>query len=128
MSVGCVLDASALLALLHREPGADAVAALLPASAMTTVNWSEVVQKARAHGVQVEGMAEDLRGAGLALLPFDVADAEATADLWSVVAARRLSLADRACMAAAQRLGVPAVTADRSWTEVGGPVEVQLIR
>ena len=128
MSVGYLLDASALLALLQREPGADAVATLLPASAMTTVNWSEVVQMARAHGVQVERMADDLRGVGLEFLPFDVADAEATANLSSVAAGRRLSLADRACMAAAQRLGVPAVTADRSWTDVGSRIEVQLIR
>lgn len=40
---GAVLDASALLALLLAEPGEERVRAVLPDSAMTTVNFGEVV-------------------------------------------------------------------------------------
>ncbi|MGS0639552.1 PIN domain-containing protein, partial [Citrobacter sp. VF227] len=40
---GFVLDASALLALLLAEPGADEVKARLDGSVMTTVNLAEVV-------------------------------------------------------------------------------------
>jgi PIN domain nuclease of toxin-antitoxin system len=39
-----------------------------------------------------------------------------------------LSLGDRACLALAQRLNVPALTADHAWTEVRLDVAVQLIR
>jgi ribonuclease VapC len=40
-----VLDASALLALLQQESGTEIVAAALQDSAISTVNWSEVLQK-----------------------------------------------------------------------------------
>ena len=40
-----VLDASALLALLNQEPGADVVAASLPEAVVSAVNLSEAVAK-----------------------------------------------------------------------------------
>lgn len=42
--------------------------------------------------------------------------------------AQGLSLADRACMVLAERLGVPAITADREWVKADVGAEVQLIR
>lgn len=45
MAVNFVLDASALLALLQDEPGANRVAGILPESAISSVNLSEVVAK-----------------------------------------------------------------------------------
>jgi PIN domain nuclease of toxin-antitoxin system len=39
-----------------------------------------------------------------------------------------LSLADRACLALALRLGLPIVTADRAWAELELAVQVQTIR
>jgi len=63
--VTCVLDAAALLALLHDEPGAQRVEAALEGALMCTVNWSEVVQKSIARGANVEGMGGELAEAGL---------------------------------------------------------------
>lgn len=126
MSAQYVLDASAVLAMLHREPGADAVAAIVGASAISTVNWSEVVQKAASHGVDVEGLADGLGSIGLDIVAFELAEAEAAARLWR--GAERLSLADRACLATAARLDAPAVTADRAWLELELPIEVRPIR
>ena len=74
-----LLDASALLALLHDEPGGDTVAALLPDAPMSTVNWSEVIQKAYAHGVPTGGLREDLESVGVDLLRFEPDDAEEAA-------------------------------------------------
>ena len=42
-----VLDASALLAYLREEPGAEVVDGLLADAHMASVNWAEVVQKGR---------------------------------------------------------------------------------
>ena len=42
----CVLDASALLAMLQGEPGGEAVEELLQTAVISSVNWSEVAQKA----------------------------------------------------------------------------------
>lgn len=55
-----VLDASALLALLAEEPGADEVEELLDGAAMATVNLSEVLQKSEQHGIDTEGLEFDL--------------------------------------------------------------------
>jgi PIN domain nuclease of toxin-antitoxin system len=40
-----VLDASALLAFLQREPGLDRVRAVLPEAVIGSVNFAEVVTK-----------------------------------------------------------------------------------
>jgi PIN domain nuclease of toxin-antitoxin system len=39
-----------------------------------------------------------------------------------------LSLADRACLALAEREGVPAVTADKKWAMLDIGIKVSLIR
>ena len=62
-----VLDASALLAYLREEPGAEVVDGLLADARMASVNWAEVVQTSLAAGVDVEGMQEDLQALGLRL-------------------------------------------------------------
>ena len=122
-----LLDASALLALLHDEAGGDAVAALLPDGAMSTVNWSEVIQKAHAHAVPTAGLREDLESIGVELLQFEPDDAEEAAGLWRD-GARHLSLADRACLATARNRRMIAVTADRDSLELDLDLEVRSIR
>ena len=122
-----LLDASALLALLHREPGWDAVAALLPTSATSSVNWSEVLQKAGSRDVDVTELGADLRQLGVELLDFGPEEAEAAARLW-LAGWTSLSFADRACLATAQVRGWPAVTADREWAALGLPVVIDSIR
>lgn len=122
-----VLDASAVLALLAREPGAEAVALVLATSAMSTVNWSEVLQKARARGIDTDGLEAELASLGVEFLPFGVAAAEAAADIW-LRGARHLAFADRACLATAIVTESPALTADRAWSELDVGVRVELIR
>ena len=46
-----VLDASAVLALLQNEAGADVVAKMLPRGAMSAVNLSEILAKLTGHGM-----------------------------------------------------------------------------
>lgn len=122
-----VLDASALLAMLGREPGGDAVAMVLAASTICAVSWSEVVQKARAHDVDTSGLGEDLESLGLEIVPFGTAEAESAADVWQR-GARRLALADRACLATAIVRGQSVLTADRAWASVDAGVAVRVIR
>jgi PIN domain nuclease of toxin-antitoxin system len=69
-----------------------------------------------------------LVGLHLDVISFDAAQARAAADLRSLVRTRGLSFADRTCLAAARTLGLPAITADRSWSEVALDIELQLIR
>lgn len=110
-----VLDASALLAYLHSEPGAEAVEAVLSESAISTVNWAEVCQKALVRGVDIRGMADEFTALGLEIKSFTIGDAEQTARLGPLVQAGGLSLGDRACLALGLRLQAPVLTADRAW-------------
>jgi PIN domain nuclease of toxin-antitoxin system len=121
-----VLDASALLAWLQAETGADLVELELASAAISSLNWSEVLQKSLAHGVQITGLREDLEALGLAIVPFDVDDAEQAARLGPPGSG--LSLADRACLALGLRHGVPVLTADRAWAQVTRNVDVRVIR
>jgi len=125
---GCVLDASALLALLHAEPGAAVVEEALEQAAISTVNWSEVYQRWVARGVDVGGLGADVEALGLEIVPFTVDDAERAAELWSPTRRLGLSLGDRACLGLARRLGLPALTADRAWLDLDLDVEVRAIR
>lgn len=124
----CVLDASALLAMLHAEPGSETVEAHLDRAAMSSVTWSEVVQKSLQRAVDVDGMRQDLEALGLAILPFDADDAEATARLWPILRGGGLSLGDRACIALAARLRLPVLTADEMWEELELEIRINVIR
>ena len=124
----CVIDASALLATIHGEPGGELVEGLLEGSCISAVNWSEVVQRAVEDKVPTEGLRTDVEDAGVTIVPFLAEDAERAAELWPRTRNAGLALADRACLALAARLGVPAVTADRSWSEVAAGVEIHTIR
>lgn len=79
-----VLDASALLAYLKDEPGGDAVDAVLTEARISSVNWSEVIQKSLAAGVAVDGMLDDLQALGLTVEPFTSEDAEEAGRLWAI--------------------------------------------
>ena len=123
-----VLDASALLALLFQEPGAAAVADFIAQGAtVSTLNLSEVAAVLIRNERDVEGILHAVT-AQLAVEAFTTADAFAAAALWPPTRATGLSLGDRACLALAQRLGVPAVTADRSWATVNVGIRIHQVR
>ncbi|GAX46347.1 hypothetical protein NIES4075_73680 [Tolypothrix sp. NIES-4075] len=123
-----VLDASALLAYLKDEPGADVVEAVLAESVISSVNWAEVIQKSIAAGVVVEGMLDDLQALGLVVEPFTPEDGEVAGRLWEQTRSFGLSLGDRACLSLGLRLGVPVLTSDRAWATLTLALDVQMIR
>jgi ribonuclease VapC len=121
-----ILDASAVLALLQEEHGADEVEALLDRASMSCVNLSEVIHKAEQHGVGTEGLEYDLEALGIEFRDFDLPLSRPAAELWS--AGSGLSLGDRACLALAQKTGATAVTTDGRWAEAGLSIDVRVIR
>jgi ribonuclease VapC len=120
----CVLDASALLAYLQDEPGGERVRAELKRALMSSVNWSEVLQKALAYGTDIHNMRQDLESLGLEIVDFDAQQAEATAEVWATSKSAGLSLADRACLALAQSRRLPALTSDAAWAKVSSHVRM----
>lgn len=115
-----VLDASAVLAFLYQEPGADDIATRINGSLISSVNLSEVLQKAKAEGFDLDEVASLLRAMVDGVVPFDDAMAVDTALLWERTRAAGLSLADRACLALTSATGGVAVTTDAAW----GTVEI----
>lgn len=111
-----VFDASALLAFLQGEDGADAVErALVEGGSCGTANWSEVAQKIRSHGRDWESAKALLTSYDLAVEPVTMTDAELAAERWA--RGSSLSLADRLCLALGERLDAVVLTADRTWGE-----------
>ncbi len=123
-----VLDASALLAYLQDEANAEAVETVLPESVISTVNWSEVMQKSLASGVDVNGLCEDFQALGLEILPFTPQQAETAARLWQQTRSYGLSLGDRACLSLGIEMKTPVLTADRAWLDLNLAVEVRVVR
>ena len=123
-----VLDALALLALLQREPGAGLVQAMVGNSVISSVNWHEVLYKTLSRDVDITGLRGGLEALGPRIESFTPEHAEIAAKLRSFVASLGLSLGDRACLALAGALGLPAVTADTAWARLDLDVEVRLIR
>ncbi len=128
MSVDYVLDASALLALIHREPGAERVTGILPWSAISTVNLAEVFQSVLEHGLETDRISRRLESFGVTVDSPTLFDADRAAQLRFVTRSEGLSLGDRFCLALAERLGAVAVTADRAWVRSGHGITIELIR
>ena len=113
-----VLDASAVLAFLQGEPGADVVEAALTAGAVCgAANWSEAAQKVIAAGGDW-GLAKALlESHEFSVEPVTADDGESAARRW-----RRedgLSLGDRLCIALGERLDRDVLTADTAWGQDG---------
>jgi PIN domain nuclease of toxin-antitoxin system len=123
-----VLDASALLAYLLDEPGAEVVDGVLAEAVMTSVNWAEVIQKVISAGVEVDGLLEDLQALGLRVEAFLPADGELAGRLWESTRQVGLSLGDRACLSLGLRLGQTVVTCDRAWAGLSLEVAIQVVR
>jgi PIN domain nuclease of toxin-antitoxin system len=123
-----VLDASALLALLNSEPGADQVAAALSGATISAVNLSEVVAKLAEAEMSEEAIREAVQGLPMEVVAFDQEQAYEAGLLRPPTRGAGLSLGDRACLALARRLALPSLTADRSWEGLGISITVQVIR
>jgi ribonuclease VapC len=118
-----VLDASALLALLKKEPGHEAVLEHLEGSVMSAVNWCEVLGRDGGMGELRDGLA----ALGMSVLDFTIEDAARAGAMYAACHPLRIGLADRACLSLADRLGVPVITADHKWDDLSfGPTVIQI--
>lgn len=123
-----VFDASAVLALLQREPGSDAAMRLITDAWVSAVNLAEVLTKLQDAGMSGPDAAAACNELPIAVRSFDAAQAQLAATLRPATRHAGLSLGDRACLALARLESAPAVTADRSWVDLDIGVQVVLIR
>ena len=123
-----VLDASAVLAVIRDEPGAEIVLNRMSGALMSTVNVSETIMRSAEKGFPLDLVRSLFISAQVELIDFDMDLAFVAAELRPATKPRGLSFADRACLALAIREGATAVTADRAWSTLDLPCPVELIR
>ena len=124
-----ILDASAVLALINNEPGAELVATSLSGSSIGTPNLAEVVGKMLDSDIRADRLRQLLTSAGVTIEPLLADDAELAGALRSLPGGRALSLGDRCCLALTIRSDPPEVlTADRAWAVLDLPINVRLLR
>ena len=123
-----VLDASAVLALMRAEAGAEAVVEALPTAELGSVNAAEVVARLIREGVAAETARLMVIGLGCPLVSLDAELGLRAGTLEEHTAAQGLSLGDRCCLALAERDAATAMTADRAWGGLGLTIKVAVIR
>ena len=123
-----VLDASAILAVLHREPGGEVVVPLASGALISAVNVAEASARLSDWDMREGECRQAILELGLVVVPFDAELAFDSSALRPATKHLGLSLGDRACLALAKREGLPALTADRVWSGLDIGVEVRLIR
>jgi len=126
-----ILDASALLALINNEKGADKVEALMGNIIMSSVNVTEVASKVydllgnnneEQCNLSIEPFVHSI-------IDFDKSLCYMAASLKNQTKHKGLSLGDRACIATALQLDLPVYTADKTWAELDIPnLKLKLIR
>jgi PIN domain nuclease of toxin-antitoxin system len=123
-----VLDASALLAFLNEEPGAEVVASYLDKAAMSAVNLSEVVAKLTERNTPESLIQEFVEQLQIRIVAVDQSQAVVAGLLRPQTKSLGLSLGDRACLALGLHLGQPVLTTDRQWQALDLAIKVQVIR
>ena len=126
--IEAVLDASALIAFLRNEPGADKVDAVLSRSCISAVNLAETLSKLVEYGKPLDVSAFQIERLQIPVIAFDADQAKLLASLWKASRSAGLSLGDRACLALGLKTGGQVITADRKWQECGLGVEIIQIR
>lgn len=123
-----VLDASAVIAFLKSEPGAEIVAKHLQRSCISTVNLLEVLEKSTRQKQSVDKVVRLLRGWQVEFAPFDEQQVHAATQIKLQVGNADVSLADRACLALGTVRRLPVLTSDRLWSKLKVGIEVIQIR
>lgn len=122
-----IIDASTLLAVLHKEPGADDARSHIRGSLLSAVNLTEVYQGAIEANVLYLAKAL-ISAAQIKVIAFDEVQAEIAAEIKQRTKGMKLSLADRACLALGVHKKGVVVTADQIWDSLGLDLEIVLFR
>ncbi len=124
-----LLDTSAIIALIKKEPGYKIVSNILANSAISTVNFTELISTLIKEGVSEEDADAITENIIPEIIPYDHEVAINAGKLISITKPYGLSLGDRACIALGMQLELPIYTADKIWAKLDLPnLDIKLIR
>lgn len=123
-----VLDASAVLAVLFNEQGADKVIAYLPGALLSCVNLAEVSTRILEVGKPLDDALFEISRLPLRLVDYDAGQAHITASLRKETKSLGLSLGDRACLALGLARQATVVTGDRHWQKLKIGLDIIVFR
>jgi ribonuclease VapC len=124
-----VLDASAILAVIQREPGHERLTPeILDAAAASAVNLAEVQARLRGRGWNSEEAWEDATSPVREIVPLSADQARAIGDLALTTRSLGLSLGDRACLTLGMARSATVFTADRAWKNLPLGITIKVIR
>jgi ribonuclease VapC len=124
-----VLDASAILAYIQEERGAENLTKeILDHAVVSTVNLAEVQSKLVKKGHDPEEAWEEILSLVQAEEPFTSDHARIAGDLIATTEKYGLSLGDRSCLALAIALNAPVYTTEQLWRKLKVGVPIHVIR
>jgi PIN domain nuclease of toxin-antitoxin system len=124
-----VLDASAILAVIFQEPGAEKLTEdVLDDAVASTVNLAEVQAKLVKKGYDPEVAWEDTLLLETPPEPFTAEQAKIAGSLIATTEKHGLSLGDRSCLALAIMLKAPVYTTEQTWRNLQVGVSIHVIR
>ncbi len=124
-----VLDASAILAIIFQERGAERLTdELMDDAVISTVNLAEVQSKLIKKGFESEEAWETALLLVTAAEPFTSEQARIAGDLITKTEKYGLSLGDRSCLALAIALKAPVYTTEQIWRNLKVGIPIHVIR
>ncbi len=125
-----ILDTSALLAYLWKEPGEARVAQLLASERclLGATNLAELTSKVVERGFPLGEILNLVNSFNVDIVPLTQEQAVLSGVLRQATRHLGLSLGDRACLALTKTLGGIAVTADRPWQALDIGIAIECIR
>jgi len=124
-----LLDTSALITLLKKEPGHEIVSNIIASSAISSVNLSELIAVLSRFQVSENDIDEIIKDLVPEIIPFCNNIGIKAGKLYKLTKSYGLSFGDRACLATALELGLQVYTADKAWAKLNIPeLKIHLIR
>jgi ribonuclease VapC len=123
-----VVDSSAVLAVILKEPGSEHVAPLMRGALISSVNLAEVHTRLQLRGSDADFAWNGILELECQICPFDAKQALIAGELIQKTRSHGLSLGDRACLALAIERKAAVYTADGVWKKLSLGIVIETIR
>lgn len=124
-----VVDSSVVIAYFLGKNGENNARKYINNAVISSVNYTEIISRLyQKTDISFEEIIQKLEALNFNVMLYDRAQAISAAQLHASTRSHGLSYGDCACLALALEKELPAVTADKEWTELDIDTEVICIR